>query len=122
MLARLRVVCARDGAEALQIIETHPHIAVVLTDLFMPKMDGIEFLSRLRTLGVPIPPVIAVTGDLHVAAESVGTAAASLGAKAVLMKPFSQDQLASALGFVCSPGSRRLGPRNSFGHRATGII
>jgi CheY-like chemotaxis protein len=102
-LLGFRVFCARDGAGALKIMEKQrPNISVILTDLFMPNMDGIELLSRLRSSDRPLPPVIAVTGDLHVDAESVGGAAASLGASAVLIKPFSRDQLASAIGFVCS--------------------
>lgn len=101
-LLGFRVFCARDGAGALKIMEKQPQISVILTDLFMPNMDGIELLSRLRSFERPLPPIIAVTGDLHVDAESVGGAAASLGAGAVLMKPFSRDQLASAIGFVCS--------------------
>jgi CheY-like chemotaxis protein len=98
-----RVMCVPNGVEALKKIETHP-VAVVVTDLFMPEMDGIELLRRLGNLKIdkPIPPIIAVTGDDHIAADSVGSAAAALGAIAVLMKPFSREQLAGALSFALS--------------------
>ena len=111
-LMGFQVFCARDGAGALKIIEKQPRISVILTDLFMPNMDGIELLSRLRKSDRPMPPIIAVTGDLHVDAESVGGAAASLGASAVLMKPFTRDQLVSAIGFVCSSRGQQRAKTN----------
>jgi len=95
------VVCASDGHDALEKLR-HKKVDVILTDLFMPDMDGIELISKVHQAGDPAP-VIAFTGDPHYAAHSVGSAAAALGARAVLMKPFSRDQLASAIGFVCSP-------------------
>src|SRR5580765_5799918 len=89
-----RVIFAHDGVEALKKVKAQP-VAVVITDLFMPEMDGLELLRRLDHLRIdkPIPPVIAVTGNDHVAADSVGNTAAALGAVAVLMKPFSREQL-----------------------------
>ena len=94
------VVCANDGHQAIEKL-AHRKVDVILTDLFMPDMDGIELISKIHQSG-DVAPVIAFTGDPHYAAHSVGSAAAALGAKAVLMKPFSRDQLASAIGFVCS--------------------
>jgi CheY-like chemotaxis protein len=96
-----RTVCATDGREALAKLHKE-RIDVILTDLFMPIMDGIELIQNLAQSETPAPPIIATTGDVHFAAQSVGSVAAALGAKAVLMKPFSREQLASAIGFVCS--------------------
>jgi CheY-like chemotaxis protein len=100
-----RVVCAGNGAEALEKLKAQP-IAVILTDLFMPIMDGLELLRRLQPFEQPVPPIVAMTGDDHVAADSVGRAAALLGANAVLMKPFSRDQLAGAIAFATAAEGR----------------
>ena len=94
-----RTVIASNGHEALKTLERQK-VFVVLTDLFMPRMDGLELLKRMQVADQVMPPVIAVTGDAHVAASSVGSAAANLGAKTVLIKPFSRDQLAAAISFV----------------------
>ncbi len=39
---------ARDGIEALQSIENHPHVEVVVSDINMPRMDGLSLLARLQ--------------------------------------------------------------------------
>jgi class 3 adenylate cyclase len=39
---------ARDGLEALQSLEAHPHVDLVVTDINMPRMDGLSLLARLQ--------------------------------------------------------------------------
>src|SRR5438045_961893 len=39
---------ARDGLEALQSIEQHPHVDMVVSDINMPGMDGLSLLARLQ--------------------------------------------------------------------------
>ena len=59
-----RVRQARDGAEALAIIDSGDDIALVVTDLQMPLMGGMEVLHRLRgTLRTAMLPVIVLTGS-----------------------------------------------------------
>jgi adenylate cyclase len=41
-------VFARDGLEALQSIEQHPHIDLVVMDMNMPRMDGLSLLAKLQ--------------------------------------------------------------------------
>ncbi|VIO70916.1 adenylate/guanylate cyclase domain-containing protein [Bradyrhizobium ivorense] len=45
---RIDFVFARDGVEALQSIERHPHVDLVVLDINMPRMDGLSLLARLQ--------------------------------------------------------------------------
>ena len=83
----LRVLVARDGLEGLELIEkVHPQ--VVVTDLVMPVLDGLELIRRLAARPAPQAPVIAVS--------AVGArlrAARELGAAEVLLKPVAPEEL-----------------------------
>src|SRR5215475_3863270 len=74
--------------EALRVIESE-HPDVLLTDLRMPAMDGIEMLRRAREID-PQMPVIMLTGFASV--ESA-VSAVKAGAFDFLSKSFSNDQL-----------------------------
>src|SRR5207247_5824145 len=41
-------VFARDGVEALASIEAHPHVDMVVSDINMPRMDGLSLLAKLQ--------------------------------------------------------------------------
>jgi adenylate cyclase len=41
-------IFARDGIEALQSIELHPHVDLVVSDINMPRMDGLSLLAKLQ--------------------------------------------------------------------------
>lgn len=73
---------------------------VVITDLQMPGMDGLEFIQEIVRLAIPTQ-VLMVTGH-----ASVGTAveAMRLGAFDYLEKPFDIDRLENAVGRACSQG------------------
>lgn len=43
-----QVVVARNGQEALQILESQPDVGLVITDIRMPDMDGLELLRRMK--------------------------------------------------------------------------
>jgi CheY-like chemotaxis protein len=97
------VVVARDGLEALSLVDRHPP-DVVLCDLRMPVMDGFEFIERLRANPSRIHlPVIAVTA-LARPGDYAHTRAA--GFDGLLTKPFDDVSLASALRAVLN--GRRL--------------
>src|SRR5438552_11963102 len=55
---------AANGIEALRVMEQEP-VSLLITDLFMPRMDGIELLRNVRRNATHLPGIIAVTGDLH---------------------------------------------------------
>ena len=57
------VIVASDGKIALNVIEQQTPDAV-LTDIFMPDMDGLEFIRKI-VKSKPDIPVIAMTGSIH---------------------------------------------------------
>ncbi|WP_203071151.1 response regulator [Falsiroseomonas ponticola] len=71
-------------------------IAVVVTDLRMPGMDGIGLIRRLRdpARGAAIPEFVMMSGHASAAEKQ---AARLAGALAVLNKPFAWDELARAV-------------------------
>ena len=84
-----------DGRCGAQWLETNVADAVV-TDLCMPEVDGMELLMKIRKLHRSTPVVVMSGG---VSGNMVGMlrAAELLGARRTLEKPFSLQQLATAL-------------------------
>ena len=87
-----QVADASDGAAALKAVWDSPPDLVV-TDIMMPVMDGVELIRRLRcepaTAGVPI---LAASGDSHLAD----------GADAVVPKPYEWRHLVEAADALLS--------------------
>ena len=44
----IKVIFAHDGIEALQSLELHPHVDLVVSDINMPRMDGLSLLQKLQ--------------------------------------------------------------------------
>src|SRR5262245_2143157 len=83
---------AGDGAEALSKIERAPP-DVVLTDLQMPKMDGLELVSTVRSR-FPLVPVILMTGH---GSEDIAVQALQRGAASYVNKSSISDELPDVL-------------------------
>ncbi|MFG1690705.1 response regulator [Gemmatimonadota bacterium] len=64
---------------------------LVITDIYMPEMNGIEFLIRVWE-AFPEARVIALSGGGFLGKEDVLAAASKLGAVGVLKKPFSAEE------------------------------
>jgi CheY-like chemotaxis protein len=84
---------ARNGIEALNCLRKHP-ADLVVTDMLMPEMDGVELMRTLRA-EQPALPVIVISGADEW--EKYLGIAANLGAKATLRKPIQTAQLAEAV-------------------------
>jgi DNA-binding response OmpR family regulator len=86
-LEDLEVHTAHDGESALaKAHEVHPDI--VLLDVMMPGIDGIEVCKRLMANGAPRVVMLTARGD-----SEVKRAAAEAGAAGYLVKPFSAIDL-----------------------------
>ncbi len=91
------IITAGDGLEALAFLETGLlHFDVILSDLRMPKMDGIELLKKVRT-GWPEIPYLLLTADRT---ETSVLSAQDLGVDAYVTKPFSPSQLLRTLRII----------------------
>ena len=87
----LNVVAAFSGHEALEQLEKHRNIEVVILDVKMPLMDGIETLYEIKKKH-PLTEVIMLTG--HATIET-GIEGMKLGAFDYLMKPCDIEVLIS---------------------------
>jgi CheY-like chemotaxis protein len=90
--ADYRVIEARDGEEALAQFAVSD-IDLVITDVVMPNMDGVDFVTRLRET-FPDVPILTISGGSRVVSARFGLDSALLsGANASLTKPFTAKQL-----------------------------
>ena len=94
---------APDGAAALQLLETTP-VDLILLDLAMPKMNGVQFLERLRAdARFASMPVIVVSAQSPSPREK---SLAELGAQAQLLKSrFSLRDLIQRVNELLQPAT-----------------
>ncbi|RJF97285.1 response regulator [Noviherbaspirillum saxi] len=86
--ARLVVECAMNGADADSLLHTQDY-ALVILDLTLPKMDGLDVLKRLRARGSKTPVlVLTARGGLNDRVQGL-----NLGADDYLPKPFELAEL-----------------------------
>ena len=90
----LEVSTAFNGQEALDILEKSRSIEVVILDVKMPGMDGLETLKKIRKK-YPLVEVVMLTGHATVESAIDGM---KLGAFDYLMKPCDMDILISKVG------------------------
>lgn len=86
---------AGDGIEGVNALQTSGKtINLILSDINMPNMDGLEFVKAVRANGYTMPIVMITTeGGEDVIAEALAS-----GAKDSIKKPFTPEQLSEKLG------------------------
>ncbi|MEH2066290.1 MAG: response regulator [Nostoc sp.] len=90
-----QVIQAQNGVEALEKLQLHPEIQVVVSDLEMPRMNGFELLSNFRQYpNLEKIPVVILTSR---SAEKHRQLAQELGAKAYLTKPYLEHEFLSTI-------------------------
>ena len=96
-----RVLTAQNGQQALDLLASAPRPCIILLDLFMPVMNGLQFLQK-RAMGeeeaIKAIPVIVVSaappdGEMMTAARKLATS--------VFPKPAPLDQLLSIIHQYC---------------------
>lgn len=91
---------ASDGAQGLERCALHRPDLVVL-DMVMHGMSGLEVLEKLRQLNPQLPVIIA-TADIQKATREQVRAA---GAAAILNKPLNKEEFVSVIGKVLAEGA-----------------
>ena|SRR5215469_15649719 len=86
-------VIASTCQDALRIILSGDDIDVVVSDIQMPEMTGLQLLSRLRTISESLP-VILMTGYGHTVTAAQALA---MGAADYILKPFEPDVFMACL-------------------------
>ena len=96
--AGYQVLQASDGAEAILALENHKQVDLVLCDVNMPNVSGLEFLERIRSCperhGLP---VLMVTTSSQ---QSLVERARQAGAAGWVVKPFKSPGLLSAVNRI----------------------
>jgi two-component system chemotaxis response regulator CheY len=84
------VIEAADGVQALELAKTRS-FNLVISDVNMPKMDGIALIKQLRTLpAYKFTPLLMLTTESGADKKQEGKSA---GATGWIVKPFNPDQL-----------------------------
>jgi two-component system chemotaxis response regulator CheY len=86
-----------NGQDALMLLQTRL-VDLVITDIHMPAMDGIELTRRLRANpAMARTPILLLTTESDPAKKAEGRAA---GATGWIVKPFSQEQLLAVVARI----------------------
>ena len=90
------VIGAADGVEALDwLLQTE--VSLIITDLVMPNMNGVEFIEELRTK-YPKLPVIVASGSPDTVQSRLGISNIHVpGASACITKPFKGKELVALI-------------------------
>ncbi|MFK5893813.1 MAG: response regulator [Pseudomonadota bacterium] len=92
---KMDVLVAKNGIEALSILDDNPDVAIVLMDIMMPKMDGYEAMQKIRQQQRFVNlPVIALTAK---AMKEDRKKCIDAGANDYMIKPIEPDKLISLM-------------------------
>ena len=91
MLRQYPLVYASDGRQALERLAAHPDIELVLLDINMPNMNGLEFLDELRAQGSLDRLAVVIIST--VGREEDTARGLEAGARAYVKKPFHSEEI-----------------------------
>jgi CheY-like chemotaxis protein len=94
---------ALDGDVAFRQFQGQP-ADLVITDIFMPAMDGIEVLVNIRR-SFPEARVLAMSGGGLISREQALGDASLLGADEILQKPFTKDEVLATVDRILARGN-----------------
>jgi two-component system chemotaxis response regulator CheY len=102
--AGYRVTEAEDGEDALDKLQSikdeDQPLALIITDINMPRMDGITFIKKVKETDMKFIPILVLSTESE---ESVIEEGRAAGASGWLLKPFQPEQLLWAVKKVVWP-------------------
>ncbi len=109
---KCEIVDAMNGQEALDLLVSHRDVQLVLLDINMPVMNGVQFLEKASALGITrqIPVIIISTEGK----EEDTLRGLKLGARGYLKKPFNPADLYALVEKIFAP--KTAPARESFVH------
>jgi CheY-like chemotaxis protein len=99
---RHEVRTVQNGVDALAAHQRHP-ADLVITDIYMPDMDGLELIRRIKA-SKPTLPIIAMSGSASARRMDALPTAERFGASAILYKPVDLDALAALVDQLLGAG------------------
>jgi len=104
------VLAVASAKSALELLTAGERVDLVISDVVMPELSGVDLLAELRE-HMPDLPVILMTGG---SPEPERTAQALvLGACAIVYKPYTHAELRDAVEAALAPQERTRSPRGS---------
>lgn len=92
-MSGFEVITASSGKDALNLLKVNPDVAVVLLDILMPDMDGLETLSEIKKASKELPVImLSALGQTGIIVKAMRA-----GASDYLVKPFEEEELELAI-------------------------
>lgn len=87
------VETASNGKDALNVLRTKDEVSLVILDILMPEMDGLETLNEIRKLAGDVPVLmLSALGQTNIIVKAM-----KAGATDYLVKPFEEEELELAI-------------------------
>ena len=103
MLRGHRLVHANDGIEGLQKLAEHADVELILLDINMPRMNGLEFLAEVQSnAALSEIPVAVVSTE---GKEEDTQRAIEMGASEYITKPFQSDRVLNIVSKLTTPAA-----------------
>ena len=97
----MNVISATNGQDAIKLLDEHPDVALILTDVMMPEMDGYETMRRIREIpAFRSLPIIALTAK---AMRGDREKCLQAGASDYVAKPVNTEQLLALVRMWLQP-------------------
>jgi len=90
------VIEAEDGQDGIEKLKGNGDVCMIISDVNMPNMNGLEMVEALKGQGSTIPVIMLTTEG----AADLIQRAKEAGAKGWLVKPFQPDQLVAAVSKI----------------------
>ena len=92
-IASEKIITAVDGVEAVELAKSHSDTDIIIMDIYMPRLDGIEATKEIRTFNKDVT-IIAMTNS---AQESVIAKFKEVGFDAYIVMPYTEEDILNVI-------------------------